>query len=338
MASGSKDRRFLLGFGSPLVDLRAEVSEEFLRRNIPGGKGGTLHVSREELEALVSLLPVPPGVSPGGSAGNTVSALNRLGAASELLGRAGDDDYGRFVLEKFRSAGGRGEYVFRVPGEATGACLALTTPDGERTMRSCLGASQELDEAGLAQVDFSRFEVVLIEGYMVACPLFEAVLSRAHEAGCRIAFDPGSFELARRFRERFTAILDDFADILFVNRAEAESLCGAGGPEELAERLRRRVPLVALKLGADGALICGSDGGFVAVPAVHVEHVVDTTAAGDMFAAGFLYGMHAGCPLELSGRFGARLASEIVRRSGTELAEDVWRTLGRDFAAAAAVK
>ena len=249
-----------------------------------------------------------------------------------------DADYGKFFLEKFRSAGGNGEYVFSVPGAATGACLALTTPDGERTMRSCLGASLELGESELAEVDFSRFEIVLIEGYMVSCPLFGAVFEKARAAGCRIAFDPGSFELARRFRERFDEVLAEFADILLVNRAEAESLCGAGEPEELAERLHRSVPLVALKLGAAGALIRGPEGETAAVPAVPVEKVVDTTAAGDMFAAGFLYGLRAGCPLRRCGEFGARLGSEIVRRSGTELPEELWASLARRFAAAAAGK
>ena len=330
------DRSFrVLGFGSPLVDLRAEVSDDFLKENVPGGKGGTLHVTPAELDELVSRLPEAPLTAPGGSAGNTVSALNRLGVGAELLGKAGDDEYGRFFRESFIRSGGTGSCIFSAPGAATGVCLSLTTPDGERTMRSNLGSSLDLNAGELATVDFRAFDLVLVEGYMIDCPVFDAVLEKARTAGCRIAFDPGSFELATEHRECFDRVIRDFADILFINRAEAESLCGKPTPEKLAEELSRNCPCVVLKLGARGALIKRRNEEAVAIPAFPAERVVDTTAAGDMFAAGFLFGLADGRRTRECGELGARLAAEIVGVSGTELPEAVWRKLGCQFATAA---
>lgn len=333
MASATERLLPILGFGSPLVDLYATVSGEFLRDRIPGGKGGTLHVTAEELEELVSALPEPPKLAPGGSAGNTVSALNRLGMKAELLGKAGDDVRGRFFRERFQAAGGEGRCIFTATGEATGVCLTLITPDGERTMRSCLGVSLELNEAELAEVELADFSVVLVEGYMIDAPVFDAVLRKARAAERKIAFDPGSFELAALHRERFMHVLEESADILLVNRAEAESLCGKLPPEKLIEALGARCPCVVLKLGADGALIKGEDEAPVAVPAVKVEKAVDTTAAGDMFAAGFLFGYNSRRGLRECGELGALLASEVVQVAGTELPDAVWQRLKCRFAA-----
>lgn len=315
------DRPFaLLGFGSPIVDLISAVDDDFLAREIPGGKGGTLHVSADGMRALIARLPSPPRLLAGGSAGNTVFALNRLGVRAVLLGKLCDDDRGRFFRSRMLAAGGSDECLFTAPGEATAACLVLSTPDGERTMRSCLGASLELTPADLDRVDFSACDVLLAEGYMVDAPVFDEVLARAQAAGTRIAFDPGSFEIARAERGHFLAVLDKYADIALFNRAEAAALLGGGSDADLLAGLSRRCPVAVLKLGGEGALIEVSGAGVWRIPAVPVGDPVDTTAAGDMFAAGFFYGM-ARRPGDwrFAGECGARLAAQVVRVMGAEL-------------------
>jgi sugar/nucleoside kinase (ribokinase family) len=328
----------LLGVGSPIVDLAARVDDAFLHRTVTGGKGGTLHVSGGELEALVSRLPEAPRLVPGGSAGNTVAALTRLGVPAALLGKLGCDERGRFFLDEVRRRGGIASFITTVPGGRTGTCLTFTTPDGERTMRSDLGVSAELTVAEVADVDFRGIEWVLTEGYMVDAPGFEAIFRRARAAGCRIAFDPGSFELARQHRELFVAVLRDYAELALVNLAEAESLCGPGAPEVLAERLNSWSSCVVLKLGSDGALIKRRGEDAFRIPAVKVENVVDTTAAGDFFAAGFFYGILSGRSLRDAGACGARLAAAIVQVNGTELPADVWVNLRRSLAPAGFLK
>ena len=324
----------LLGVGSPIVDLAARVDDAFLREIVPGGKGGTLHVSGDELEALVSRLTQAPQLLPGGSAGNTVAALTRLGVRAALLGKLGCDERGRYFLGEVRKRGGMASFLTTVPGRRTGACLTFTTPDGERTMRSDLGVSAELTAEEASGVDFNGVEWVLTEGYMVDAPGFEEIFRHARAAGCRIAFDPGSFEIARRHRELFVDVLKNHTDLALVNRAEAESLCGPGTPEELTERLSSYCPTVVLKLGGDGALIKRRGEEALRIDAVKVEKVVDTTAAGDYFAAGFFYGILSGRSLRDAGVCGARLAAAIVQVDGTELPAPVWESLRRSLAAA----
>ena len=265
------DRAFrVLGFGSPLVDLIAAVDDDFLAREVSGGKGGTLSVTSGEQRALIAKLPVPPRMLTGGSAGNTVFALNRLGVASSLLGKLGDDDFGRFFRKRLKEIGGSDECLFSSGSSSTGACLVMSTPDGERTMRSHLSSSLELSSADLDKVDFAAFDVMLAEGYMAESPVFDEVFARARDAGVRIAFDPGSFELAKAQREHFLRILRDYADIAFFNRDEAKSLFGDGSDAALVGELGALAEVAVLKVGIEGALVRKSGEAAVRIPAVPV--------------------------------------------------------------------
>ena len=326
------DRKFrVLGFGSPLVDLIAAVDDDFLAREVAGGKGGTLSVTSEEQRALISKLPAPPRMLTGGSAGNTVFALNRLGVESSLLGKLGRDDFGKLFRKRLKEIGGSDECLFFSENSSTGACLVMSTPDGERTMRSHLSSSLELSERDLDDVDFSAFDVMLAEGYMAASPVFDAALDRAQAAGVKIAFDPGSFELAKAQKEHFLRVLDEYADIAFFNRDEAKSLFGDESDSALIEELGGLAEVAVLKVGADGALVKKSGEAVVTVPAVRVPEPLDTTAAGDMFAAGFLYGMAHGAGLRTAGECGALLASQVVRVVGSELPDSVYEMMKERF-------
>ena len=326
------DRKFrVLGFGSPLVDLIAAVGDDFLAREVAGGKGGTLSVTAEEQCALISKLPAPPRMLTGGSAGNTVFALNRLGVASSLLGKLGHDDFGRLFRKRLKEIGGSDECLFSSPESSTGACLVMSTPDGERTMRSHLSSSLELSESDLDNVDFSAFDLMLAEGYMAASPIFDATLDRARAAGVKIAFDPGSFELAKAQREHFMTVLRDYADIAFFNRDEAKSLFGDESDSALIEDLGELSEVAVLKVGVEGALVKKSGEAVVEVPAVPVRNPLDTTAAGDMFAAGFLYGLAHGAGLRTAGECGALLASQVVQVAGSELPDSVYEMVKARF-------
>ena len=326
------DRNFrVLGFGSPLVDLFAAVDDDFLAREVSGGKGGTLLATAEEQRALISKLPRPPRMITGGSAGNTVFALNRLGVTSSLLGKLGRDDFGSFFRDKLSAIGGSDACLFSSERSATGACLVMSTPDGERTMRSHLSSSLELSAEELDRVDFSAFDIMLAEGYMVACPVFDEVFDRARRAGVRIAFDPGSFELAKSQREHFLRILRDYADIAFFNRDEAKSLFGDEPDAALVDDLGELAEVAVLKIGIEGALVKKSGEAPVPVPAVTVRDPLDTTAAGDMFAAGFLYGLAHGAELRTAGDCGALLASQVVQVAGAEMPDSVYDMMKERF-------
>ena len=317
----------VLGFGSPIVDLTARVSEDFLRREVSGGKGGMEPVAARELDLLAAKLPAPPVLCAGGAAANTVFALLRTGAEASFFGRVGDDGAGEFFLRRWREAGGDDTRFVIVPGRATARCLVLVTPDAERTMRSDLGVSLEFSDAEIAAVDFSRFDLFYVEGFMAFAPRCRKAIAAARSAGCRVALDLASFEVVKRFHPFFSGLLrDGMIDFLFANRAEAEALTGESDPAAALRRISATAEFASVKLGAEGALVAGPEG-IRRVAARKVSDPVDTTGAGDLWAAGFLAGWSRGESPERSGAYGALFAGEVVRSRGADMDEAAWRRI-----------
>ena len=315
----------LLGIGSPLIDRSARVPEEFLA-TVGGGKGGTRHVTGTELAALLRKLPRAVHTVAGGAAANTMMAAAELGLSSALLGKLGADEDGAFFRRSLLTSGADDSELRTDPEAGTGCCLVLITPDAERTMRSDLGASTRLTAEETAQCDFSRYDWVLFEGYFVNAGYFEPTLRIAREAGARVAVDLCSCELAARERERFTTLLERYADLVFANRDEAEALTGLSDPEAIASKICGGRRTAAVKLGACGSLVATPDG-MTAVPPAPVKQAVDTTAAGDFYAAGFFYGLSKGLPPEKCGYAGSLTAAAIVQRTGTKLDREEWKQL-----------
>ncbi len=315
----------LLGFGSPLLDLLVHVPEEVVAA-LPGGKGGMESVDAAWHRQVTASLPVRPVTAPGGSAGNTVFALARLGEACSMLGKLGADEGGDFYRKRLRELGGGDDCFFSSDSAATGRCLSLITPDGERTMRTDLGASVLLTADEVEQVDFRRFGIVLIEGYMLFnSPAFDAVCRCAEEAGCVIAMDMSSYEVVNIFRDRIEDALDRYVDVIFANQDEARTfLPEASDDRSRLEILAGRCRTAVIKQGADGALIAGPDGERISVPAMKVAKVCDTTAAGDLWQAGFLAGLLRGWDMARAGALGAALSGEVVQVTGSVLPEDAW--------------
>lgn len=315
----------LLGVGSPLLDILVRVDDAFLA-TIPGEKGGMLMVDAEFQQSVLERLPGNPQRVPGGSAGNTVFALARLGIDVAMFGKLGNDANGDFYRKRFRELGGS-DAQFATTGDApTGTCLSLITPDAERTMRSCLAASLllRIDEA--EQVDFSAYDWVYIEGYMLYSAVLPTVMRRAKKAGCRIGLDLASFEVVRDFREDLPDILRNYVDVVLANEEEAAALFDGMTTEEQLARLASWCDIAAIKLGRRGSLI-RSGNETAKVPAQLVETPVDTTAAGDLWAAGFLYGVLRGRPLIEAGWYGSLISSEVVKVVGSELPEPVWNEI-----------
>ena len=319
----------LLGVGSPLLDVLAQVDDDFLSAHVSGAKGGMEMISPQERTVLMGFLGEKVSWVPGGSAGNTVFALAKLGIGVSMLGKTGADREGAFYREKLRSLGGS-DREFAVTADApTGVCVSLITPDAERTMRSDLAAALLLGENDVKRVDFSRYGIVLIEGYMLFSPTFDLVVEKTKEAGCLLAFDLASFEVVRLFRDRVEKLLEK-TDILFSNADEARELLGNASPEKQLAELAGEHRLAALKLGPEGAMVRrGAE--TVRVPARLVERPVDTTAAGDLWAAGFLYGLIRGRSLEKCAQYGALLSGEVVKVVGSQLPEEVWTKIKQEL-------
>lgn len=314
----------ILGVGSPLVDLLINVNDAFLKEYVSGAKGGMEMVEPEVIQTLVGHSGVQPEQAPGGSAGNTIFALAKMGVECAMLGKLGEDSAGDFYRAEFKKNGGRDDYFIVTSAAPTGKCLSIVTPDAERTMRSALGASLLLQQDEIEKVDFSPFDLVYIEGYMLFSPVFDTLIKRAKAAGCRIGFDLASFEVAGIFKEKLLKeVLPGYVDLLFANEEEAAALLGNMTAEEMADKLSTICEVAVVKSGVRGSVaVRGSEKAFI--PAFVVEHPVDTTAAGDLYAAGFIRGLAAEAPLSKCGTIGSRISGEVVKVMGSRLDAEAW--------------
>lgn len=322
-------KRFLLGFGSPLVDYTLNVSDEILSRIAPGIKGGTESINQIQKAELLAAYPGRVLRSPGGSAANTVMAAARLGVSSALWGKVGKDDEGEFFRRELESAGAGTAYLSSNENSFTGSCVTMVTPDAERTMRSALGASLTLDVEEVGKTPELSCRWLLAEGYWIGSPVLPAVLQRAKESGAKVALNLSSLELAREYREIFVKLITRWVDLVFANELEAEALTGKSGKSALFA-LMELAPQAVVTRSAAGAW-CGEKGRTAAVGAMSVR-AVDTTAAGDYFSAGFFYGLSQERDLAYCCAAGARVAAEVVQLPGTRLPENKWENLRRDLA------
>lgn len=321
-----------IGVGSPIVDLLAQVEESFVE-GIDGAKGGMELVSPEAMEALVASLTGPQTIAPGGSAGNTTFAMAKLGLEASFLGKLGLDADGTYYKEQFQALGGD---VSRFQGTSdahTARCLSLITPDGERTMRTDLGAAALLGPQEARATDFAGFDVVHLEGYLLFNrDLMTAVLEATTRGGAPVSLDLGSFEVVKAAADILPDMLKNSVDIVFANEDEAEAFCGTKDPEKALAALGELCETAAVKLGGDGALL-KRGGETCRVPAVSIEKLVDTTGAGDLWAAGFLAGWTQGKPLETCGKMGAILGGAVVQIVGASLPEPTWTKIQAEIAA-----
>lgn len=312
--------------GSPVVDQVAHVQENFLAR-IAGEKGGMELVDSATFFNLLEELPEQPSYTPGGSAGNTSFALARLGMPSRFLGVLGDDRAGAFFREQLLQAGGDDTAIRVLAEQRTAQCLSLVTPDAERTMRTHLGAAMTFAPEHIAEKDFIGCRHAHIEGYMLFNPdLMVATLKAAKTAGCTISIDLASFEVVHASRAILQQLLAEYVDIVFANEEEAEAFVGSSDSEKGLAALARCCKTAAVKIGEKGALLCHG-GECCRIPAVPVSKVVDTTGAGDFWAAGFLFGMLSGLSLQQSGGLGAMLGGTVVSCEGTGVLEKKWQEL-----------
>ena len=322
----------LIGVGSPIMDLLAHVPEAFLS-TIKGAKGGMVLVDSDEMETLVTRLEQHPATVAGGSAGNTAVSAARLGLHTTFLGKLGNDATARAYKENFAHAGGDVSR-FKYADLANARCVSLVTPDGQRTMRTCLGAAMSLGPTEVSTADFRGCRHAHIEGYLLFNrDLANAVIAAARAAGCSISIDLASFEVVKAARDWILAQLHHGIDVVFANEDEINALFPGLGHDYAAHarRLAEFGGIAAVKVGKDGAWIArGTEVHRIApVPVARVE---DTTGAGDAWAAGFLFGHLRGWTLPAAGALGSRLGSECVRHLGPAIPTAQWPAIHTEAA------
>lgn len=317
----------ILGIGNAIVDVLAPTDEAFLTaRSLP--KGGMQLIDASQAEALYAAMPA--GVeSSGGSAGNTCAVAASLGARVGFLGKVAADQLGQVFAHDIRAAG----VHFPTPPLASGApnaaptarCLILVTPDGQRTMNTFLGACVTFGPADVDAAEVARAKVVYLEGYLFDPPeaqaAFRAAARAAHTAGRKVALTLSDPFCVGRHRAAFRAFVAEEADILFANEAEILALYETEDFEAACAQAAQDVEIAALTRSEQGSVILS--GGQRHVVAAEPTQVVDTTGAGDAYAAGFLAAWTRGLPLAEAGRWGSIAAAEVISHYGARPQADL---------------
>ena len=307
----------VVGIGNALVDVLSHESYEFIEAQ--GLTPGSMSLIDEERRAALYAAMGPAIEVSGGSAANTMVGLASFGGTAHYISRVRDDQFGSVYAHDLNSIGVAFTTPFSTDGPPTGCCLVLITEDGQRTMNTYLGASSMF---GAAEVDpevIRSGRVLYLEGYLFdsdeAKSAFVYASQVAREAGRTVALTLSDAFCVDRHRDAFRTLLDEHVDLLFANEAEICALYEVDDIDGALAEVRRECDIAVITRGADGAVIINGDR-TVTVSAEPVERVVDTTGAGDLYAAGFLYGHARGLDLEVCGRLGAIAAAEIISHVG----------------------
>jgi sugar/nucleoside kinase (ribokinase family) len=305
------------GIGNAIVDVLAQTEEAALRQ-LGVHKGSMALIDAETADRLYGSMGPAVEIS-GGSVANSMAGIASLGGTAGYIGKVKADQLGEVFAHDIRAAGVEFPTSLAHGGSATARCLILVTPDGERTLNTYLGACVELGPEDIDEQLLARSKVVYLEGYLWDPPRAkEAMLKAAnlsHKHGQRVALSLSDGFCVARHRAEFARLIEDHVDILFANEAEIASLTESQDFEASAEAIKGRCEVAVLTRGAKGAVIL-SQGERFEVSAEPVSKVVDTTGAGDLFAAGFLYGYTHGYGPSDSARLGSIAAAEVISHLG----------------------
>ena len=314
----------ILGIGNALVDVLTKVDNEQILSELHLPKGSMQLLSTEAYaEVTRRMQALPTKLTTGGSACNTLLALSHLDAPTGMIGKIGDDENGRFFASYFAQRGISTRLLH--DSRLTGVASTFITPDGQRTFGTYLGAAARLTADELQQAWFEGYDYFYIEGYLVQNhDLVLRAIELAHAAGCEVCLDLASYNIVEADLDFFRALMPSI-DIVFANEQEAQALTGLEARAAL-DALAATCHIAVVKIGKHGVWAC--HGTEVAhCPARDVPVVVDTTAAGDYFAAGFMHALAAGEPLATCIARGSLLAGHIIEVVGTELPDATWKQL-----------
>lgn len=320
----------ILGIGSTLVDILSQVPNEEVLNELNLPKGSMTYVNINDAVSIGERLAQQYGSqrAAGDSAANTMSGLARLGAKSGFLTMMGNDEMGQFFTNEMTRTGV--EMLALKSDTPTGRVIAMVTPDGERTFATCLGASIELSPDDIKPELFDNWDIFYIEGYLVANPdMLRKAISTAKDKGLKIAIDLASYNVVEESRDFLLELVNNYVDIVFANEQEALTLTGME-PENALHYIAERCEIAVVKIGAKGAYIQRGNE-IVTIPPMKAD-VVDTTGAGDMWAAGFLAGLVKGENLQKCGMMGAIVAKNIIEVMGAKMDDERWDNIHKAIA------
>ena len=318
----------VIGIGNALTDMLVNLKNDAVLGRFNLAKGSmSLVDTKLQTETSKSVAGLPYSLSHGGSAGNTIRAMARLGCSVGFIGKVGPDTTGDFFIQALENLGVE-PVIFR-GAERSGKCVSLISPDGERTMITHLGAALELGAQEIDPAIFEGYDCLYVEGYLVQNhDLIRKAARTAKECGLKVAIDLASFNIVAENLEFLRTLVRESVDIVFANEDEAKTFTCEAEPLNALQAISEMVDLAVVKIGIKGALIKqGNEVVHVGIMAAAKR--VDTTGAGDFYAAGFMAGLCEGLTLRQCGTIGAITAGKVIEVVGTTFGEEAWSDIFR---------
>lgn len=314
----------VVGIGNALVDVISHEVDGFIDElGVP--KGAMTLIDQERATDIYASMGAAIEIS-GGSAANTIVGVAALGGTARYIGKVRNDQLGAVFTHDLRATGVHYDVTAAATGPSTGCCLIVVTPDAQRTMNTFLGASVHLNPADVDADAVRAAKILYLEGYLFDPPeaqeAFRVAATHANEAGRTVALTLSDSFCVERHREAFIDLVDHHVDLLFANEAEILALYQTDSFDEAAERVRGHGAIAALTRSEHGSVIVTADD-TIEVPAHPVDELVDTTGAGDLYAAGFLFGHSRGLPLATCGALGSLAAAEVISHVGARPQADL---------------
>lgn len=318
----------VIGIGNALTDMLVNLKTDSVLARFKLAKGSmSLVDTKLQTEISKSVAGLPYSLSLGGSAGNTIRAMAQLGSKVGFIGKVGRDTTGDFFEQALENLGVE-PVIFRGT-ERSGKCVSLISADGERTMVTHLGAALEMRAEEIVPEIFDGYDCLYAEGYLVQNhELILGAAKTAKQCGLKVAVDLASFNVVEENLAFLRSLVEKYVDIVFANEDEAKAFTGEAEPLNALQSISQLCELVVVKIGIKGALIKHGDE-VVHVGIMAAAKRVDTTGAGDFYAAGFLAGLCDGLSLRQCGTIGAITAGKVIEVVGTTFGEEAWEDIHR---------
>ncbi len=318
----------VLGIGNALCDILTNLESDSCFHELGLIKSGMKLIEKDELSKIVSFIEDKNSkLASGGSASNTISGLARLGLDCGFIGKVGLDNYGAFYKDDLIK---NGVHPHLLEADMSSGCaMCMITPDGERTMGTYLGAASTLHATDLKQEMFDGYDLLHIEGYLVQDhELMLEVCKMAKKAGLKMSIDMASFNVVASDHDFFSMLVTEYMDIVFANEEESYAYTHAA-PEASAAIIAKQCEIAVVKKGSKGSIVRRGDE-MVEVPA-YKANCIDTTGAGDLYAAGFIYGLSKNYPLDKCAAIGSVVSGNVVEVTGPKMETERWHKIEKEI-------
>ncbi|MBQ8056281.1 MAG: adenosine kinase [Paludibacteraceae bacterium] len=314
----------IIAIGNALVDIITTIDNDNLLKQLSLPKGSMQLINIERLSEISKIIePYNKKMVAGGSAANTICGISTLGLPTSFIGKIGNDATGMFFSSDLEA--NNVEPTLIKTNQPSGRCIALISPDGERTFCTYLGAACEMNPSDIDSSDFENGYIAHFEGYLIQnYALIETAMRLAKNTGAKISVDLASFNVVEDNREFITYLIEKYVDIVFANEEESFALTQKS-PIEAADAISKICEIAVIKIGKKGSIVKSGSSTYTIDPIDAV--CVDTTGAGDLYASGFLYGLSMHCSLENCGKLGSLLSGNVVEVYGAKMDESRWEKI-----------